>query len=85
LAEAEQSLADSEPFVKLVRTIRKNQLKRIKNHEIGTKNSMLFLAHLSEFRNLALFSNRLVQVCYDLVINPDETESEQTEEKKIDL
>jgi len=85
LAEAEQSLADSEPFVKLVRTIRKNQLKRIKNHEIGTKNSMLFLAHLSEFRNLALFSNRLVQVCYDLVINPDETESEQTEEKKTNL
>lgn len=80
--QAEQTLADSEPFVKLVRTIRKRQLKRIKNQEIGTKNSMLFLAQLGEFRNLALFSNRLVQVCYDLVINPDELDSEPKEEKE---
>ena len=46
---------------------------------------MLFLAHLGEFRNLALFSNRLVQVCYDLVINPDYIDPDQNEEKKTVL
>ena len=69
---AEKTMEAIEPFVKLIRSTRKAQLKRIKNREVGTKNAMLYLNHLSEFRNLALFSNRMVQVCYDIVINPDQ-------------
>jgi phosphate/sulfate permease len=68
---AEKTIEGIEPFVKLIRSTRKTQLKRIKNHEVGTKNAMLYLNHLSEFRNLALFSNRMVQVCYDIVIDPE--------------
>ena len=77
--EAMRSVKESESFVKLIRSVRKKQLKRVKNQEIGTKNSMLFLGHLGEFRNIALFSTRLIQVCYDLIINPDETNSDQQE------
>jgi Na+/phosphate symporter len=69
--DAESEMAKSDPFVKLVRGIRKNQLKRVKNGEVGTKNSILYLHLLGEFRNLGLFSNRLVQVCHDLIINPE--------------
>jgi phosphate/sulfate permease/phosphate uptake regulator len=74
-----KAVKDSEPFVKLVRNVRKTQLKRIKNHEVGTKNSMLYLNILGEFRNLSLFSNRLVQVCYDLIINPDDKQETKKE------
>ena len=74
--DAENAMAKSEPFVKLVRGIRKNQLKRVKNGEVGTKNSILYLHVLGEFRNLALFSNRLVQVCYYLIINPEDDREE---------
>lgn len=83
--DAKRAMASSEPFIKLIRSTRQRQLKRIKHQEIGTKNSMLFLALLSEFRNLALFSNRLVQVCYDLVINPDDldTEAKKDEESRV--
>ncbi|MBK8489953.1 MAG: inorganic phosphate transporter [Saprospirales bacterium] len=59
-------------YVKLIRTARKNQIKRIKNHEIGTRNSVLFLNFLGEYRNLALFSNRMVKVMDDLIFNPEE-------------
>lgn len=59
-------------YVKLIRTFRKSQIKRIKNQEIGTRNSVLYLNYLSEFRNLALFSNRMVKVLNELVLNPEE-------------
>ncbi len=59
-------------YVKLIRTYRKNQIKRIKNQEIGTRNSVLYLNYLAEFRNLALFSNRMVKVLNELILNPEE-------------
>ena len=59
-------------FVKLIRSTRKAQIKRIKNHETGTRNSILYLNHLGEYRNLALFSNRVVKVLEELIINPDD-------------
>ncbi len=60
-------------FVKKVRTARKNQIRRIKNHEIGTRNSILYLGLLGEFRNLAIFSNRMLTVFEDMVLNPTDT------------
>ncbi len=57
-----------EPFMKAVRTSRKKQIKRIRNHEVGTRNSVLHFHILGEMRNLALFSNRLVRVYEDLVM-----------------
>jgi hypothetical protein len=52
--------------------VRKNQIKRIKNHEIGTRNSMLYLSHLAELRNLLMFNTRLVTVFNDLILHPDD-------------
>lgn len=57
---------DLADYMRKTRGLRKNQIKRIKMHEVGTRNSNLFLSHLGEFRNLALFSNRIVQVFNDL-------------------
>lgn len=73
-SEAMRVYDELSSFVKSIRTIRKNQIKRIRNHEIGTRNSLLFLSHLAEFRNLALFSNRLVRVYEDMIIHPEDEE-----------
>ena len=60
---------DAELFFQLLRNTRRNQIKRVKQHLVGTRNSLLFFQHLSEYRNLALYTNRLVRVCLDLAIN----------------
>ncbi|MBT8229956.1 MAG: inorganic phosphate transporter [Bacteroidia bacterium] len=60
------------PFVNLTRNIRKKQIKRIKNRNVKTRNSVLYLSHLGELRNLGLFSNRVVRVFDELILNPSE-------------
>ncbi|MDH3708243.1 MAG: inorganic phosphate transporter [Cyclobacteriaceae bacterium] len=57
-------------YVNIIRNVRKKQIKRIKNHEVGTRNSALYLGHLGELRNLGLFSNRIVRVLDELILNP---------------
>ena len=42
-------------LLQLINTIRRNQIKRIKNKEVGTRNSMMYLNILSEARNLLLY------------------------------
>ena len=69
---ANEVLHDMEAYVNLLRTTRKKQIKRIKKHEIGTRNSLLFLNHLGEFRNLGWFASRLVKVYQDLILLPEE-------------
>lgn len=61
------------PCVKLMRTVRKNQIKRIKKNEVGTRNSILFFNLLGDFRNLLLFSQRITTVFDELILNPVET------------
>lgn len=76
---AEKLQEELQSFVRSVRSSRKNQIKRIKNHEIGTRNSILFLNHLAEFRNLAIFSNRIVKVLDELILNPEEETNTKSE------
>lgn len=56
-------------FVKFLRNTRKSQIKRIKNHEVGTRNSILYFNHLGEFRNLSIYINRMAKVFDDLVMS----------------
>ncbi|MCB9291767.1 MAG: inorganic phosphate transporter [Lewinellaceae bacterium] len=61
-------------LIKEIRDARKNQVKRIQSKEVGTRNSTLFFNHLSEYRNLALFSSRILKVYEDMVVNGEEEE-----------
>ncbi len=70
--ELEALVESLEPFMKAIRVSRKKQIKRIRNHEVGTRNSILHFNILGEIRNLALFSNRLVRVFEDLVLKGSE-------------
>lgn len=47
---------------------RKHQVKRIKNAEVGTKNSVLFLNVISETKNFVLFAINLIKAQRDFVI-----------------
>ncbi len=67
--ELETLVNSLEPFIKAIRASRKKQIKRIRNREVGTRNSVLHFNILGEIRNLMLFSNRLVRVFEDLILN----------------
>jgi Na+/phosphate symporter len=66
---------EMDTFKQRLKVIRKAQIKRIKNHEIGTRNSQLYLNHLGELRDIAIFTNRLVKICEDLIENTEDEES----------
>jgi phosphate/sulfate permease len=57
-------------LVKLVEKYRKNQVKRIKQQEVGTKNSMLYLNVMAELRNVLLYSINIAKAQRDFVKYP---------------
>lgn len=52
---------------KLIDDARKKQIKRIKNKETGTRNSVLYLNILTEMKNLSLYSVNLLKTERDFV------------------
>ncbi len=56
-------------LVESVTKINKKQLKRIKNKEVGTKNSTLYLNTLSETKNLLLFVLNLLKAQRDFLVH----------------
>ncbi len=79
-AEAAIVLEKMEDFVKIIRSTRKSQIKRIKNHEIGTRNSLLYLSVLGELRNIGWFASRMVKVYKDLVEGQTDVISPEVED-----
>ena len=69
-------------FVSLIRSTRKNRIKRIKNREIGTRNSLLYLSLLGELRNIGWYASRIVKVYLDLVEGQTNTDTEDSEESE---
>ena len=61
LIEKQQSILDN------LKSGRKNQIKRIKNDEAGTRNSILYLGILNEIKNFLLQSINLVKAQRDFV------------------
>ncbi|MCD4681552.1 MAG: inorganic phosphate transporter [Bacteroidales bacterium] len=54
-------LQKQQTLLDLIQTSNRNQLKRIKNAESGTKNSLLYLNILSETKNLILYAINLLK------------------------
>ncbi len=72
-------LIKMDDFVVVIRSTRKKQIKRIKNGEIGTRNSLLYLSLLGELRNVGWFTSRIVKAYLDLVEGQPETNTEDSE------
>ncbi len=56
-----------EKFLKKIEEYRKNQIKRIKNGTVGTRNSILFLNILNETKNLSLQAINLYKAQRDFI------------------
>jgi len=41
-------------YLEMIKRVNKNQIKRLKNGEVGTKSSILFLNIINEIKNLSL-------------------------------
>lgn len=65
-ADMNQLLEIQKQFLANISSFNKNQIKRIKKVEVGTKNSMLYLAILSESKNLSLNAINLLKSQRDM-------------------
>ena len=54
-------------FIHLVREVRANQIRRLKRKDVSARNSVLYLHLLSEYRNIMLYSNRMLNIFESLV------------------
>jgi phosphate/sulfate permease len=63
-------------ILKLIEEINKKQIKRIKNQEAGTKNSLMYLGILSEMKSILFYTINLVKSQRDFILEQDD-EDEQ--------
>jgi len=61
----EEFLTGRDERLKEIDALRKIQLKRIKNKEVGTRNSVLFLDTLSEIRHLMVYAGNFIYSFYE--------------------
>ena len=66
--QIDESTKTQQKALDLITKQRKAQVKRIKNGEVSTKNSILYLHILSEIKNLVLFSLNLVKSHKDFIV-----------------
>ena len=62
-------VARQQNIQRLVDETRKKQVKRIKNSETGTRNSILYLNILAEIKNLSLFTVNLLKSSRDFQVS----------------
>ncbi|MBI9035001.1 MAG: inorganic phosphate transporter [Bacteroidales bacterium] len=67
----DEYLNDSNTCIKTIASARKEQIKRVKKSEAGTKNTMLYLNILNESKNLILHVNNMVKAQRDFTIHND--------------
>jgi len=56
-------------ILRLVEDTRKKQIRRIKNNETGTRNSILFLNTLAEIKNITLFISNILKASRDFELS----------------
>ncbi len=74
--EIDEILDKQESIIKLIGEINKKQIKRIKNHEAGTKNSLMFMGLLGELKTILFHTINLLKSQRDFIIEQD---SEKTD------
>ncbi len=74
--EVDHIIREQQELLYLIENMNKQQIKRIKNREAGTKNSLLFLGILAETKNMLLYTINLVKSQRDFIKhlqNPETT------------
>lgn len=65
--EIELILATQQKLLDFIEKLKKKQIRRIKNNEVGTRNSVLYLGILEELKNLILYIVNLVKSQRDFI------------------
>lgn len=63
--EIEQVLDHQVNLLQMIKRLRKEQIKRIKNEKVGTRNSVLYLGILNETKNMLLYTGNLLKASRD--------------------
>jgi phosphate/sulfate permease len=74
--EVDHIIREQQELLNMIENMNKQQIKRIKNREAGTKNSLLFLGILAETKNMLLYTINLVKSQRDFIKhlqNPETT------------
>ena len=66
--DLEQIIQKQQELLELIAEVRKNQIKRIKEKELHTRASLLFLDILAETKNLLLYSINLLKSQRDFIV-----------------
>jgi hypothetical protein len=66
--EIDEIIANQLKIVKLIESLNKKQIKRIKNHEAGTKNSLMYLDLLGETKNILFYTINLLKSQRDFIL-----------------
>ncbi len=61
-----------EKLVDELRKLRKNQVKRVKSKEVGTRNSILYLSIIDHFRSIVNFSDKLESIHRNFIDGEEE-------------
>jgi hypothetical protein len=64
----EEPLKIQQKGLDLTTKCRINEVKRIKNAQVGTKNSILFLNIIAEAKNILLFTGNLLKSQRDFIV-----------------
>ena len=64
----EKVISEQISLIELIDKFKKKQIKRIKNNEVGTRNSMLYFTIMEELRNMILYTLNLVKSQRDFVV-----------------
>ncbi len=78
----DEQLKYQQDILNLLNSKRKAQVKRIKNAEVGTRNSILYLGIISETKNFVLFMTNLLKAQRDFVIYQTRSIENSGNEKK---
>ncbi len=63
------TIKKQQEILEIVNTARKKQVKRIKQNETGTRNSVLYLGLLNEIKNIMLHTVNLLKAQRDFILN----------------
>ncbi len=67
-------------LLEIIAQVNKKQVKRIKNQEAGTKNSLMYLGILGEFKNVLFYTINLLKSQRDFILKQD---TDNIENKKV--
>ena len=63
------AIKKQQDILEIVNDARKKQVKRIKQNETGTRNSVLYLGLLNEIKNIMLHTVNLMKAQRDFILN----------------